>query len=274
MKEKTKENIKQEVKKNKNKAIVYILLRLAVVGVMIAQIANHNWNNVFLCVLTLILFMIPSIVDKRFHIEMPTTLEVIILIFIFAAEILGEIQAYYIAFPYWDEMLHTTNGFLMAAIGFSLIDILNQNENFSMSMSPIFVAFFAFCFSMTVGVLWEFFEFSADWFLGTDMQKDTFVQVINSVLLNASGANVAINVPIQSVVVNGQNWPGYIDIGLIDTMSDLFVNFIGAVVFSLFGFFYIKGRGKGRFVRRFMPRMKGEVPIPKALIEKEEEKEE
>lgn len=274
MKEKTKENIKQEVKKNKNKAIVYILLRLAVVGVMIAQIANHNWNNVFLCVLTLILFMIPSIVDKRFHIEMPTTLEVIILIFIFAAEILGEIQAYYIAFPYWDEMLHTTNGFLMAAIGFSLIDILNQNENFSMSMSPIFVTFFAFCFSMTVGVLWEFFEFSADWFLGTDMQKDTFVQVINSVLLNASGANVAINVPIQSVVVNGQNWPGYIDIGLIDTMSDLFVNFIGAVVFSLFGFFYIKGRGKGRFVRRFMPRMKGEVPIPKALIEKEEEKEE
>ncbi|MDO4289480.1 MAG: hypothetical protein Q4C55_09865 [Eubacterium sp.] len=253
------QSIREDVRQNKGKAFLYIFLRVLVVLVMVAQAFNGNWDNVFLCGLTLILFMIPTFVNKRLHIEMPTTLEVIILLFIFAAEILGEIQEYYLIFDQWDSMLHTINGFLMAAIGFSLIDILNRSENFSMQLSPAFVAIFAFCFSMTVGVLWEFFEFGADCFLHTDMQKDTIIHSISSVLLNPQGRNVAVTIPIESVVVNGQTWNygGYIDIGLIDTMEDLFVNFIGAVVFSIFGLFYIKSRGKGTFVKRFMPRLKG-----------------
>lgn len=257
-KEKKERNTDEQTKRSRGKVFLYILLRVLVVAVMVAQIWNQNWNNVFLCVLTLILFMIPSFVDKQLHIEMPTTLEIIILLFIFSAEILGEIQEYYLIFDHWDAMLHTINGFLMAAIGFSLIDILNQNENFSMTLSPVFVAVFAFCFSMTIGVLWEFFEFSADWFFHTDMQKDTIIQSISSILFNPEGKNVAVTIPIESVVVNGETWNfgGYIDIGLIDTMSDLFVNFIGAVVFSIFGLFYIKGRGKGTFVKRFMPKLK------------------
>lgn len=257
-KEKREKNTGEPTKKSRGKVFLYILLRVLVVAVMIAQIWNQNWNNVFLCVLTLILFMIPSFVDKQLHIEMPTTLEIIIILFIFSAEILGEIQEYYLIFDHWDAMLHTINGFLMAAIGFSLIDILNQNENFSMSLSPVFVAVFAFCFSMTIGVLWEFFEFGADWFFQTDMQKDTIIQSISSVIFNPEGKNVAVTIPIESIVVNGQAWNygGYIDIGLIDTMSDLFVNFIGAVVFSIFGLFYIRGRGKGTFVKRFMPKLK------------------
>ena len=257
-KEKREKNTGESAGKSSGKVFLYILLRVLVVAVMIAQIWNQNWNNVFLCVLTLILFMIPSFVDKQLHIEMPTTLEIIIILFIFSAEILGEIQEYYLIFDHWDAMLHTINGFLMAAIGFSLIDILNQNENFSMSLSPVFVAVFAFCFSMTIGVLWEFFEFGADWFLQTDMQKDTIIHSISSVIFNPEGKNVAVTIPIESIVVNGQTWNygGYIDIGLVDTMSDLFVNFIGAVVFSVFGLFYIKGRGKGTFVKRFMPKLK------------------
>lgn len=104
----------------------------------------------------------------------------------------------------------------------------------------------------------EFFEFGADWFFQTDMQKDTIIQSISSVIFNPEGKNVAVTIPIESIVVNGQTWNygGYIDIGLIDTMSDLFVNFIGAVVFSIFGLFYIRGRGKGTFVKRFMPKLK------------------
>ena len=257
-KEKREKNTGESAGKSRGKVFLYILLRVLVVAVMIAQIWNQNWNNVFLCVLTLILFMIPSFVDKQLHIEMPTTLEIIIILFIFSAEILGEIQEYYLIFDHWDAMLHTINGFLMAAIGFSLIDILNQNENFSMSLSPVFVAVFAFCFSMTIGVLWEFFEFGADWFFQTDMQKDTIIHSISSVIFNPEGKNVAVTIPIESIVVNGQTWNygGYIDIGLVDTMSDLFVNFIGAVVFSVFGLFYIKGRGKGTFVKRFMPKLK------------------
>ena len=255
---KSKEKSVKNIRENKGKFLLYLLLRAMVIVVMIAQIVNENWDNVFLCVFTLILFMIPSFVDKELHIKMPTTLEVIILLFIFSAEILGEIQEYYLIFDHWDAMLHTINGFLMAAIGFSLIDILNENENFSLSLSPVFVAVFAFCFSMTIGVLWEFFEFAADWFFHTDMQKDTIIRSISSVIFNPEGKNVAVTIPIESMIVNGQTWNygGYIDIGLIDTISDLFVNFIGAVVFSIFGLFYIKSRGKGTFVKRFIPRLK------------------
>lgn len=251
-------NQKEIIKESKGKIFLYIFLRVMVVAVLIAQIYNQNWNNVFLCVLTLVLFMIPTFVDRQLNIQMPTTLEVIIILFIFSAEILGEIQEYYLMFAHWDTMLHTINGFLMAAIGFSLIDIFNQNDNCSMSLSPIFVAVFAFCFSMTIGVLWEFFEYGADIFFKTDMQKDTIIQSISSVIFNPEGKNVAVTMPIESIVVNGQTWNygGYIDIGLMDTMMDLFVNFIGAVIFSIFGLFYIKSRGKGTFVKRFMPKLK------------------
>lgn len=125
---------------------------------MIAQFLNGNYENVFLCVLTLVLFFVPSFIQLNYHIKLPDTLEVIILLFIFAAEILGEIHAYYILFPFWDTMLHTLNGFLAAAIGFSMVDILNRNERFSFALSPTFMAIVAFCFSMTIGVMWEFFE--------------------------------------------------------------------------------------------------------------------
>jgi hypothetical protein len=206
-----------------------------------------------------VLFLVPSFIEKRIHIDIPDTLEVIILLFIFSAEILGEIQEYYILFPYWDTVLHTINGFLAAAIGFSLIDILNKNDRFAISLSPVFVALVAFCFSMTIGVLWEFFEFGVDQLLGYDMQKDTFVQSINTVLLNPNGANVPVHVNIQSLIVNGEPWSAYIDLGLYDTMMDLIVNFIGAAVFSVFGYFYIKRRGKGFFLKGIIPRLKTKI---------------
>ena len=86
--------------------------------------------------LTLLLFLVPTFIERKIHVDLPDTLEVIIMLFIFAAEILGEIQAYYITFPYWDTMLHTINGFLCAAIGFALVDILNRSERFSIQLSP------------------------------------------------------------------------------------------------------------------------------------------
>ena len=152
-------------------------------------------------------------------------------------------------------MLHTTNGFLAAAIGFALIDVLNRAENIKMTLSPFFVAAVAFCFSMTIGVLWEFFECSMDMFFGKDMQKDTWIASFNSVAINPDGLNVPVHVDVGSVAVNGETWDKYLDIGLYDTMHDLFVNFIGAAVFSLLGFVYIKNRGKG-FASRFIPTLK------------------
>ena len=133
---------------------VYLVLRLLVILVMVAQFFNRNFENVFLCILTLVLLLLPTVLERRLQIDLPNTLEIIIMLFIFAAEILGEIQAYYTAFPYWDTMLHTLNGFLCAAIGFSLVDLCNRHERFSLSLSPVFMAIVAFCFSMTIGVLW------------------------------------------------------------------------------------------------------------------------
>ncbi len=253
-----RESIREFARQNKGLVAVYVVLRLLVLLVMVAQIFNRDYFNVFLCLLTLVLFTIPSIVEHRLHIEVPDTLEVIILLFIFSAEILGEIRAYYLQFPYWDTMLHTISGFLMAAIGFSLIDILNRSERVALNLAPVFVGLFAFCFSMTVGVMWEFFEFGMDRYFGMDMQKDTVVSHVTSVELNPEGKNVPVTVPVESLVVNGEDWDlgGYLDIGIIDTMKDLLVNFIGAVVFSIIGVFYIKGRGKGSFARRFIPTMK------------------
>ena len=242
---------------------VYVALRLMVIAVLVAQVFKRNFENVFLCGLTLLLLLVPTFVERKIHVDLPDTLEIIIMLFIFAAEILGEIQAYYITFPYWDTMLHTINGFLCAAIGFALVDILNRSERFSIQLSPLFLAITAFCFSMTIGVLWEFFECAMDQLFLLDMQKDTVVTTISSVMLDPAGGNhpTAIKGITDVIVVtaDGAQHPlglgGYLDIGILDTMKDLFVNFIGAVVFSVIGYFYVKSRGKGRFARRFIPQV-------------------
>lgn len=243
-------------------AAVYIVLRLLVILVMVAQFFNGNFENVFLCILTLILFLLPTIFEKSLQIDLPNALEIIILLFIFAAEILGEIRAFYTTFAYWDTMLHTINGFLCAAIGFSLVDMCNRHKRVSLSLSPVYMAIVAFCFSMTIGVLWEFFECTMDQFFLLDMQKDTVVNVISSVNLDPTGGNtpVAIKGITDVIVVCGEEQiplgvGGYLDIGILDTMKDLWVNFIGAVVFSIVGYFYVKSRGKGWFARNFIPQV-------------------
>ncbi len=246
--------------RTKGMKAVYLLLRLSVVGVLVAQIFNRNYQNVFLCVLTLMLFLLPGLIERRLRINVPDTLEVIVLLFIYAAEILGEIQSYYISFPHWDAMLHTMNGFLAAAIGFSLVDILNREERVALRLSPLYMAIAAFCFSMTIGVLWEFFEYAMDKFFLLDMQKDTILHTLSTVNLNpAQGTDPVVVRDVADVIL--VHWDGstqalglggYLDIGLVDTMEDLLVNFIGAAVFSMIGFFYVKNRGKG-FLRSFIP---------------------
>ena len=259
--------LKEEVKAKPGVTAVYIILRALVIVAIVAQSFKGNFENVFLCVLTLFLFTLPSFLERTIRVEIPDTLEIIILLFIFAAEILGEIQAYYIQYPYWDTMLHTLNGFLCAAIGFSLLDILNRNEKLKFSLSPVYLAVVASCFSMTIGVLWEFFEFSMDQLFLLDMQKDTVVNSIGSVMLDPTGGNHPVSIKhITDVIVvtadgaqQSLGLGGYLDIGIIDTMKDLFVNFIGAVVFSTIGFFYVKNRGKGKFAPQFIPTVVDDV---------------
>lgn len=243
-------------------AFVYFSLRLLVLLTMIVQFFNQNYENVFLCILTLILFTLPSYFERKLNVDLPNTLEAIILLFIFAAAILGEIQSYYLTYPHWDLILHTLNGFLCAAVGFSLVDLFNRNKQFSLSLSPAFMSIVAFCFSMTVGVIWEFFEVFMDEVMGYDMQKDTVVDHITSVALDPTQSNIPVTIDgITDVILvsHGEmislGLGGYLDIGLMDTMEDMIVNFVGAIVFSFVGYFYVKNRGEEGFASSFIPKV-------------------
>ena len=228
-----KQAMAKELREHKSSFIVFYILRALVIVTLVRQIFLHNYEGAFFCVLTIALLYVPSWVQVRLRIELPPPLEITILCFIFAAEILGEVNAFYVNVPNWDTMLHTINGFL---------------------------AMVAFCFSMAIGVLWEFFEFGMDWFFHSDMQRDTVVNAIYSASLDPTRSNRVVAVKgIYDVVINGESlgMGGYLDIGLIDTMKDLLVNFIGAVVFSVTGFFYARSKGKKRTpAQNFVPSKK------------------
>ena len=256
-------DLKAAVRRQPAVFTVYLVLRLMVLATLVSSVIRSEYESAFICLLVLVLFMLPFFIQQNFGIELPSTLEIIILLFIFAAEILGELECYFITFPYWDSMLHTTTGFLCAATVGSEMCIRDSNSRIKFELSPIYVALAAFCFSMTVGVLWEFFEFGMDRIFHMDMQKDTVVSSITSVMLDPTNKNIPVTIDgITSVTVNGQElgFGGYLDIGLYDTMEDLFVNFIGAVVFSTIGYFYIKHRGKGKLAKAFIPTITEEKP--------------
>lgn len=248
----------EEMKRHKVKTAVYFVLRALTAGVMVVSILEGNWENTMTCVLTLALMLIPVFVERRLRVSLPTVMECIVILFMFAANILGEIHSFYGKIPMWDTLLHTLNGFICAGVGFGLIDILNRHKRVKMHLSPVFVVLFSFCFSMTVGTVWEFFEFAMDFFFANDMQKDTVVNAIHSyTLLQPLGTMTVEN--IKETAVNGQSLGlnGYLDIGLYDTMKDLFVNFIGAVVFNIAGYFYLIGRKKHtEFIENFIPTTK------------------
>ena len=257
---------KETIRNKKPVFIVYVILRLFVICALVLSLIRGNYESVFICLLTLVLFLLPAFLQRKWSLELPSALEIIILVFIFAAEILGELQSYYLKYPYWDTMLHTTNGFLCAAVGFSILDLFNRNPRLKFQVSASFLALTSFCFSMTVGVVWEFFEFFGDMFLRLDMQKDTILHSISTVELDPTQSNTAILVDdIQTMILrtgNGQEIVinGYLDIGLYDTMEDLLVNFIGAVLFCIIGYFYIKKKGEGKFASQFIPRIREDIP--------------
>ena len=254
--------MEKELREHRSSFIVFYTLRLLVLVVLVRQLFLHNYEGAFFCILTIVLLYIPSWLQVKLRIELPPPLEITILCFIFAAEILGEVNAFYVNVPNWDTMLHTLNGFLAAAVGFSMVLLLNDDERLTFDLSPFFLALVAFCFSMTIGVLWEFFEFGMDFFFHTDMQKDTVINAVYTVALDPTRTNKVVAIKgIQNVVINGESLGlgGYLDIGIIDTMKDLFVNFIGAVVFSVAGFFYARSKGEKRTAAQsFVPSKKTE----------------
>ena len=238
--------LRQSYKKNKKTFVLYVILRILVILTLIRSLLTGNYQNAMLCVLSLILFLLPALAQDLLKIEIPGVFQAIIFGFIFAAEILGEVNHYYVLFPGWDTMLHTMNGFLCAAIGFSMIYLLNAGSD-HFNLSPIYLTLVAFCFSMTIGVCWEFFECAMDMFFAQDMQKDFIIQAFSSVTLDPANDGALIRVAdVTDTVIHTASGAvytiegGYLDIGILDTMKDLFVNLIGAVVFSVIGYNALK----------------------------------
>lgn len=253
--------IKMAYKETKRSSLaIYLILRFLVVICMILQIIRGDLNNALLCLLSLVLLFAPLFIQNKYEITLPDSLEISIYLFIFSAEILGEINNFYGIIPHWDTCLHTINGFLATAVGFSLVDLLNKNSK-DINLSPFYLCLVAFCFSMTIGILWEFFEYGGDKLMKFDMQKDTLITNVSSVYLNPDNENKPVVVDnIGKTEIFDKDGKllydidgGYLDIGLNDTMKDLFVNFIGALVFSFFAYIGLKNNKRSYVVKNFVP---------------------
>lgn len=164
------------------------------------------------CLLGIVALFIPSIISKKWKITIPSSMYIIYVIFLYAAIFLGEVRDFYYRIPHWDTILHTFSGAGIGALGFSVVSLLNKQEKLNVNLSPFFVALFSFCFAITMGVIWEIYEFTFDGLLELNMQK--------------------------FALENGVNLVGRV--ALSDTMKDLIVDSIGAFVISLLGYVSLK----------------------------------
>lgn len=164
------------------------------------------------CLLGIVALFIPSMISKKWKITIPSSMYIIYVIFLYAAIFLGEVRDFYYRIPHWDTILHTFSGAALGALGFSVVNLLNKQEKLKVNLSPFFVALFSLCFAITMGVVWEIYEFSFDGLLGLNMQK--------------------------FALENGVNLVGRA--ALCDTMKDLIVDSIGALVISILGYISLK----------------------------------
>lgn len=248
------------VKTNRVSFVIYALMGMITATVTVLTFIDGQYESTFTAVLSLFLFLLPTFLEESFRIKLPTALEIIAVLFVFCANILGEIFEFYTLLPFWDDMLHCTSGFIFAAFGFSLVELFNRNGRFDFHLSPIFISTVAFCFAVTVGVAWEFFEFFADRILGTDMQRDSVIGEIHSAYLNPNGQSpIGIDGISHTVITSEEGMVlrigGYLDIGLLDTMKDLLIDVLGALLFCIIGFLYTGHRAHARLARRFIPRV-------------------
>jgi hypothetical protein len=160
--------------------------------------------------------MVPSIIEKKFSVDIPDGMEVAYFVFLYMAIYLGEVRDFYYLIPFWDVILHAFSGFMLGALGFSLVSYLNKSEHIPMSLSPFFVALFAFCFALAVGTLWEIYEYTFDGLLSLNMQK------------------CALEDGTQLV---GRR-------AVSDTMGDLIVDALSGFIVSAVGYFTLKRSSK------------------------------
>ncbi len=174
---------------------------------------NHRWFLAVLVTAIMLATAAPLLLGGYFKVYIPPEFQIMTVAFVFSTLFLGEIRGFYIRLWWWDIALHTSSGLLLGVLGFLLVYMLNENANVELSMKPRFVAIFALLFAVALGAFWEIFEFSVDQCFGTEMQKE--------MLGDPSG--------------------------LTDTMWDLIVDTLGALIISLFGWWYMR-QGKKSWI--------------------------
>lgn len=159
-------------------SIVYIIIRIIIAPTEVDTMHNQHIKvkgdyvlTLLQCLLGIVVMMIPQFIEKRKSIDIPDFIEILYFIFLYCAIYLGEVRHFYYLIPFWDTILHAFSGLMLGAVGFILVSFLNDVEHVKMDLSPLFVAFFAFCFGLTSGAIWEIYEFMADGVLGLNMQK-------------------------------------------------------------------------------------------------------
>ena len=200
-----------------HRRLCYILQGILFLELLIA-LWRGNWLPAFTASGIIGVTLIPFFVERRFRVHIPPQFQLMGIGFVFASLFLGEVRGYYTRFWWWDIVLHTSSGFLLGIVGFLLVHVLNEIEKIGMHLKPGFVSLFAFLFAVGLGALWEIFEFTMDTFFGTNMQKP--------MLHDPSG--------------------------LLDTMVDLIVDTLGALVISLLGYYHLKKVGNTSFLERWI----------------------
>ncbi len=163
------------------------------------------------CLLGIVVIHVPTFLARKFRFELPIPLYIMFMIFLYCAIFLGEVRNFYYVVPHWDVILHCFSSMMAGTFGFMVVSILNRDEHTSLNLSPLFVALFAFCFAVSIGCLWEIYEFAFDGVLGLNMQK--FILEDGTVLIGREA--------------------------LSDTMEDIIVDCIGALVASVVGYLSI-----------------------------------
>jgi uncharacterized membrane protein YjdF len=201
--------------------IILAILQLVMAVQLVLLLAREDWPQAFFVAGIMVLTVAPVIF--RIPVEIPSEIQVVAVIFVFATLFLGEVRDYYERFWWWDAALHTTSGLLLGLFGFLFVYMLNEDRHVDLHMRPAFVALFAFFFAVALGAVWEIFEFAMDHFLGTNMQPAT-----------AGDPS-----------------------GLTDTIQDLIVDTLGAAIVSLAGWRYLAHARTSRvddWARRFIQR--------------------
>lgn len=174
---------------------------------------------------SLALVFVPYILEAFFRIRLSTDLKIIAMFLVIGGPVLGNVYKLYHRVRFWDKAMHALSGYAIAALGYALADILEPKKG---EHSRVLKCVFALGFSLSIGVLWEIYEYALDVLLHLDMQNDTLITDLSSYALGEETGVIGSIRDIDSVVVNGQTLPGYIDIGLIDTMNDLITCALGA----------------------------------------------